>query len=247
MKLYLNNLIPHIKEFSQSLDRNEIFIDKPWVIIDENLNQQKYIFKRDGKLIMSLNGQVQIGKWELLSSAKSLLIDRIQDKILLNQNFIDPAIMILKKDGFKDDNFIMANELIIPDLDVTNYLKKLYYRKNNIAWTKLKTGEILEINNFTGTLFENRLTIEGESIADGKLEVANSQKKYLVRDSKLIYVLVNKKHETNRGTIFIEQQEFYEPTIGDLVFQENKPAPNGKYRVGFMRHITVENGKIIKY
>ena len=99
----------------------EIFVEKPWVIIDENQNIQKYIFKRNGELIMSLNGQVTVGRWEYLSSAKSLLIDRVQDKMLLNQNFIDPAVMILKKDNLYDDSLILANEILLPDLNVMNY------------------------------------------------------------------------------------------------------------------------------
>ena len=133
MNKYLTNLIQRLKEFSANLDKIEFFVDVPWVIVDENLNQQKYIFKRNGDLIMSLNGQVNIGKWELLSAARSILIDRIQDKILLNQNFIDPAVMILKKDGFNDENLILANQILIPDLNVTEYLKQLYYQKNKIV------------------------------------------------------------------------------------------------------------------
>ena len=67
MNHYINNILPRLKEFSESLDRKEVFIDHPWVIVDDNLNQEKYIFKRNGDLIMSLNGQVTIGKWEYLS------------------------------------------------------------------------------------------------------------------------------------------------------------------------------------
>ena len=89
MKEYISNIIPRLKDLSLTLDRKENFIEKPWVWLDEDNNQQKFIFKRNGELIMSLNGQAAIGKWEYISSAKSLLIDRIQDKILLNQDFIN--------------------------------------------------------------------------------------------------------------------------------------------------------------
>src|SRR5690625_2626021 len=99
MKLYLSNLLPRLKQFSQSLDQIELIVDQPWVFIDNNLNQQKYIFKRNGELIMSYNGSVTVGQWEYISSARSLLIDRKTDKILLNQNFINNAVMILKRDG----------------------------------------------------------------------------------------------------------------------------------------------------
>ena len=44
----------------------------------------------------------------------------------------------------------------------------------------------------------------------------------------------------------IEQIEFREPSIGNFVIKENEKAPDGRYRLGFMKHITVENGIIIK-
>lgn len=249
MKLFISNLIPRLRQFSESLDKKEIFVDIPWVIVDDDLNQQKYIFKRNGDLVMSLNGQVSIGKWEYLSTAKSLLIDRLQDKILLNQNFIDPVAMVLKKDGLKDENMILANENLLPDLNVANYLRRLYYEKNNIVVRKLETGECLELNQYyeawideTGT----KVTIEGESVPDGFVQLASSPKKYVIKDSRIVKVLVKKNYNSNKGKIIVEQGEFENPVEGDYVFQNENVAPDGKYRLGFMRHIVVKNGRIIK-
>ncbi len=47
MKAFLENLLPHIKQYSQSLDKAELFVDKPWVFIEKD-NQQKFIFRRNG-------------------------------------------------------------------------------------------------------------------------------------------------------------------------------------------------------
>lgn len=246
MKLYIENLIPKLKEFSQNLDKKEIFIEIPWVIVDDKLNQQKYIFKRNGDLVMSLNGQVTIGKWEYLSAARSLLINRIHDNILLNQNFIDPAVMILKKDGIKNENLILANEILLPDLNVVDYLKVLYYQKNNITVRKLRTGEFLELDNYKGWIDGNKVTIEGEPLSDGFVELAASERKYVIKDSKIIKVLINEQYDTNKGKIVVEQQEYYNLSNGDFVFQDNLPAPDGKYRLGFMSHILVVNGRIVK-
>ncbi len=247
MKNYLSSLLPRLKQFSQDLDKKEIFVDIPWVIVDEQQNQQKYIFKRNGDLLMSLNGQVTIGKWEYLSSAKSLLIDRIVDKILLNQNFIDTAVMVLKKDGLKDENLILANEILLPDLDVVRYLKNLFYKKNSIALGLLKTGETLEFNNYQGFIDGNKVTIEGDPVPDGVVEFAKTDKKLVIENSKIIRVLVKQSYDTNFGKIIIEQTENSSPSKGDFVYlDENVYAPDGKYKLGFMRHITVENGRIIK-
>ncbi|QHT67409.1 hypothetical protein GXP67_12575 [Rhodocytophaga rosea] len=258
MNYYINNLIPRLKEYSASLDKIEIFIDHPWVIIDENNNQQKYIFKRDGQLIMSFNGQVKIGKWEYLSYAKSLLIDRIDDKVLLNQNFVCPGVMVLKKDGFKEDHWILANETLIPDLDAAKYLKKLYYQKQNITVKDLKTGYLLELNEYDGigSLKNTRVSIDGENVSDGILEVKDDLRRWVVKDSKIHKVLVAYEYNSNLGKIIVEQEEYLDIQRGDTVYikktgglGETKMefAPDGKYNIGFLNNLIVKDGKIVKF
>lgn len=247
MKQYLSKLLPRIKQYSQTLDKKELFVDAPWVIIDEQQNQQKYIFKRDGELVMSLNGHVTIGKWEYLSAARSLLIDRNVDKILLNQSFIDPAVMVLRKDGSKEENLVLANEVLLPDLDVVKYLKDLFYQKNNIKTSLLRNGERLEFHNCSGVINENIVTIEGEPVPNGTVVLAKSGRKLLIKDSKIIKVIVRQSYDTNFGTIIIERGEDSYPSKGDFVYMEGEtPAYDGRYKLGFMKYITVENGRITK-
>ena len=247
MNIYLNNLLPRVKQYSQDLDKKELFLDIPWVIIDEQNNQQKYIFKRNGELVMSLNGQVTMGKWEYLSSAKSLLIDRIVDKILLNQNFIDSAVMVLKKDGTKDENLILANEIILPDLDIVRYLKNLFYRNNSIALGLMKSGENLEFYNYQGIIDGNKVAIDGKPVPNGVYEFAKSGDKIVIDNSNIIRVLIKQAYDTNNGVIIIEQTKNSTLAKGDFVFtDDNTYAPDGKYKIGFFKYITVENGQIIK-
>jgi len=125
---FVKSLLPRLKQYSKNLDQTSIFIDKPWIMIDENKDQHHYVFHKDGRLIMSLNGSVQIGKWEFLAGSNSLLIDRIKDSMLLNQEFIEDGLMFLKKDGLKDHFFILINKNVIPDLDYERYLKKMLYK-----------------------------------------------------------------------------------------------------------------------
>ena len=44
MQLYLNSLVKRLREFSETLDKKEIFIEAPWVIIDENQNPTEIHF-----------------------------------------------------------------------------------------------------------------------------------------------------------------------------------------------------------
>jgi hypothetical protein len=124
MNNYLNNIIPRLKRYSSSLNKKEIFIDKPWIFIDGKGNEHEYIFMRDGRLLMSLNGDVTEGKWELLPNEK-LLVNRITDQIMLQNMFVDDALMALQKSGSDEEPFVLVNKKRIPDLDTLKYLKRL--------------------------------------------------------------------------------------------------------------------------
>lgn len=245
LKNYIENLIPRLKKFSASLDKKEIFIDKPWIFVDEDDNLQKFIFRRNGELLMSLNGKVTSGKWEYIPIAKSLLIDRVSDKILLNQSFIDPAVMILKMDGSNGNNFILANEELIPSLNVDEYLKKLYYEKNRIVTVQLKHGIELEVLDYDGGVFDKkRVMIEGKLVPDSIFEHATYEKKYVIQNSRITRILVTVNYNTKKGLITIEQELHNSASVGDSVFLNNFPAPNGKYKLGFMHYIKVKNGLV---
>jgi hypothetical protein len=104
MQQYLKNFIPRLNQFSRTLDQIESFVDKPWIFIDEKNNKHTYIFQRDKSLIMSLNGIVEMGSWNYIPAAESLLIDRGTDKILLKHGFLDKAVMVLRTDNNKNLN-----------------------------------------------------------------------------------------------------------------------------------------------
>ncbi len=97
----LNNLVNQLKNYSATLEKANLLIDKPWTIIDEDNEIQRLIFKKDETLVLSKNGQAEIGKWDYFPEAKALLIDRGADKILCNEAYIDEEILILKLDGIK--------------------------------------------------------------------------------------------------------------------------------------------------
>ncbi|RAI86809.1 hypothetical protein [Algoriphagus yeomjeoni] len=131
MKNFLLNILPRVKTYSKELDIMEDIIDKPWVWITDNIAKEKLIFRRGGSLLMVQDGNVKEGKWELISSMKSILIDRTQDKILMNYAFFDKSVILLRKDGSENDIFAFVNEIEIPNLDYTSYLNDLLIHKNN--------------------------------------------------------------------------------------------------------------------
>ena len=132
-----------------SLKKKGILIEKPWALIDDDGEIQKLIFKRDKGLVLSKNGKVTEGSWDYYPEAKALLIDRVNDKLLLKEQFIDDNVLILKKDGTDNDFFALANENTLPDYNIPKYLNTLKCKEFKIEERKLINGNFIQIHNAT--------------------------------------------------------------------------------------------------
>lgn len=126
---FFKNIVPRVLAYSKDLDEKEIFVEKPWIFIDENSNHHEYIFMRDGRLVMSLNGIVTIGNWELMPN-KKLMINRVSDTIMLQKMFVNDALLLLQKSGTSEIPFTLINEKVIPNLDAVEYLESLESSKS---------------------------------------------------------------------------------------------------------------------
>ncbi|HUX53327.1 MAG TPA: hypothetical protein VMV56_02815 [Williamwhitmania sp.] len=135
MNEILNYYIKTFAEKSLSLKKKGILVDKPWALIDQEGEIQKLIFKRDNRLILSKNGKVKEGSWEYFPEAMALLIDRVDDKLLLKEQFIDENVIILKIDGTNNEFIALANENSLPDYNIPSYF-------NTIRCKELKIKEI---------------------------------------------------------------------------------------------------------
>ena len=156
---YVRNILPRIQKYSKSLDIQELYIDKPCVLMDGDTNYHEYEFCRDGRLIMSVNGQVQLGRWEYRESTQRLLIERPTDAILLQSAFVDNALMVLKKSGSNDLAFLLVNRSEVPGLDYETYLmnyvdrKGLVYSENEHAAQEDHTEDQPQRPEISFTLF----------------------------------------------------------------------------------------------
>ena len=252
MKLYINNIVNQLQRYNATLARTSLFIDKPWALIDDEFELQKLIFKENKELILSKNGQVQIGKWDYFPQAKSLLIDRNSDKILCNEAFINEGVLILKLDGTNNRFFILANENLIPDLDVKEYLKKLRYKKLNIIEISLFDGSILEverpIEQQESMKVGNYITVESEILNDGKYQLSKNNQFLEIANSKIKKILTEKTYSNpNNELIVIQQQYYYEIIKGDYVFMNGKQLNNAIIDFSKSKKIIVRDGMFIRF
>ena len=251
MKVYLKSIVKQLRNYSATLDKTSILIDKPWALIDDEFEMQKLIFKKDKELILSKNGQVQIGKWDYFPEAKSLLIDRNTDKILCNEAFIDKGVMVLKLDGTENRFFMLANENIVPDLDAKKYLKQLRYQKLRIAEANLADGTILEIqreeDQYERAQVGNTVSVDSETIDDGKYQLSE-QNKYIEIHKGKIYKILTETTYTNPDNqeIIIQQQDSWKIKNGDYVFMFGKQVENSILNFSKSKYLVVREGKVVR-
>lgn len=257
MKEYLKSWIPRIQNFSLKLDKLSKLYNQPWVLVNDLNDFIKIIFQEGGKLIVSKNGVVSYGGWELVSSANSILLDINNEKRLYNHQFIDKGLMILKLDGNSTDFFVLANQNIISDLDVLSYLTANYSilpSRNLKSSSKtnfekelvLQNGEILQIVKDLGYSGPTEVKINNKALIDGFYRLANEEIVYEIKESKIkMEYYIEKFRQENGEFIEVGGTVFSGITKGSPVWLEGNVAPNGIYKKGWFFSIEVRDGKII--
>jgi hypothetical protein len=123
MATYLQSLVQRLKHHSKSLSDTAGFIEIPWAFIDDTGTKVTYIFRRQGDILVSRQGNVTRGNWEYLPQIQSILIQAQGKEHIYNQALLlDSSIMVLRKDG-TEELFALANPDKIADLDILGYLE----------------------------------------------------------------------------------------------------------------------------
>lgn len=261
---FLKNIIPRIKTFSEELDSLTKLYDQPWVLMNdlEKKDFVKIIFNQDNKLLISKNGNVSTGSWQIFTTAKSLLLNIENNQTLYNQVFIDPGILILKPDGFSNDLFILANQNKIPDFDIIKYLEEKYLKKDNSINHKaeprkgslkiktekvlLQNGEELTISSDKYNRVRAKADINGIMPKNDFYRLKNEDVVYNIRNGEIINEFYLEKYQIgNDQTLEVAGCRINGIIKGNPVWVNGEIAPDGFYRKGWLSRIEVQNGKIV--
>ena len=142
MEQYIKNIIPNIKQYGMLLSHKEYFVNKPWKVINTKMDNIEYIFKKEGELMISNNGDVTKCKWELISSSK-IIIDTPQGIILFENLFYNKDILLLIKANKDEDLLILINEKVIIDRNPLLYLQELTNNERIYFIQQAITGVVL--------------------------------------------------------------------------------------------------------
>ncbi|MFA4868080.1 MAG: hypothetical protein WC623_07775 [Pedobacter sp.] len=143
MKTYISDIIPRLSKFSKELANVTLLAEKHWVAINPALAQKHmYIFRRNNELLISTDGHVEKGKWELIGN-NSLLLDIGSSSILFRHGFLDESILALKIDGRDEYAFFVAESKFNSGLNsieaVNDFLRKKYVEKPTVQYVEPKT------------------------------------------------------------------------------------------------------------
>ncbi len=123
--IFINNIIPRLRNFAINIEVREALVDKIWEIYDDPENLHDYQFLRDQRLIMTYNGDVKFGEWEILPGRR-LLIKRANDNpINLLYDFSIHGVVLMKKAGNNQTPFLLYDKNVIPDGNILEYLIEL--------------------------------------------------------------------------------------------------------------------------
>ena len=138
---YLKNIIPRIQNASKQLDQIEVFVNKPWVMIEEGSTDHiEFLFYHDKRLLVTKGGIGEWGKWELTPTNDRLILTYSTKTIKLQKAFIDDAIMAIKLSGSDDPTMLFINSDRIPDLNYRNYLNEVEKKIATIGMPDIVNG-----------------------------------------------------------------------------------------------------------
>lgn len=146
MEEYLRNILPRLRRYTSQLNRIEMFIERPWLKFND-INRVEYTFERNKTLIISTNGDAQVGTWELLSTGK-LLIQKPNGDEQLEPQFINDNLFILSKPNSDDHLSLLINERIInSNFSIENFINNFLTYQENRNQIKISSDSSVDWSN----------------------------------------------------------------------------------------------------
>jgi len=269
MLYYLIDIIPKIQAFSKKLDDASLLINQHWVSVNEIENiKTVFIFRPDAQLLISENGKIERAKWENIGS-NSLVIDRQFESYLFKHGFLDESVLALKVDG-TETYALFINETkfgkeINNKRDIIDFLEARYLNKRTenlgseyqgssnlndkrISTIQLENGGELVFypteKNQTNIIEGCTVLLNGNKPSNG-LYKSRQNKRFEISNGILVNEFYVEQHEQQNGEIIeIDNHRMQQTKKGNHVWVNNKPAPDGEYKIGFFSSVNVLNGLV---
>ena len=111
MKSFIfDQIIKKVKKYSENLDVKNILCEKPWIVFNDTGEKEVFIFRTDGTVLVTNNGEGVITTWEWIPTNQSLMIKRIEQEksiVILRPAFVNNTILALQLDGTEKYTFLI--------------------------------------------------------------------------------------------------------------------------------------------
>lgn len=107
MKTFFFGLIDKIKQGCIKVDIETILTQKAWFVLNDNGSRDTVIFKRNGKIVVSVNGNAKEYIWDLPIPGYLIIKHSELEGTLLVPVFINKDILIFQKDGTEECMFLI--------------------------------------------------------------------------------------------------------------------------------------------
>ncbi len=250
MKYYLQSFLPDLKRYSALLDNITILTEKTWTVSNGPSEFDRFIFKKNHTLVLVRKGEVTLGHWEYVPSAKALLISYTPtEKFFYQHGYLDRAVMILKKDAKDEQYLVLVDEQVIPHLDAKKYLEKLRYKKYNITTLELADQTNIEVArdyNDAPPCVGDKVFVAGQPLPDGQYQLKKSNELIEVKESRIARILTIREYQLLQGIVIEVQQQAHDNiSEGDRVQINGLPAPDGTYAFNDYRNLVIQGGKVV--
>ena len=125
MKSYIINKLNVLKSLNKNLDLTSCIKGAEWIALSSNKEDvEKYIFLKDDKLLISVNGKSSYSKWNYLKINSSLVIENAHEKILFKIVVCNSDIIVLNIDSTNKYCFLInskSKELVNPDYEMIQW------------------------------------------------------------------------------------------------------------------------------
>lgn len=150
MKNLFKGIISATKGITVKIENYNLIVDKVWFLIFEDKENTKttYILRsKNDELLISINGNINKGKWEYIKTSNCLLLEMdgiskiyqilyIRENYLIFQNDFDPTVVFFINKSYFKNKFAKAGsrlmDSILKDIGYHQFLSELQLYKNSI-------------------------------------------------------------------------------------------------------------------
>jgi|GEM_PF-2405556 len=250
-------ILQRINNLRNSVEVVSKFANTLWVVVADDEESMKLVFKQDGKLMISRRGTVSEGHYEPLLVANSIVITINGESRLYNHVYTDEGLMFLQLDDGDSKPFVMINNNLLEGKSPQEYLNETYMAPQKAKelhselaltlWTTLWKGSRTMWIYRSQT--SNRLFAYFKSniVKAGTYNFNNNGSTVLIvgelGEVEAFYRL--KTFRQKKGDSLAVHVNPVDGTInGCKVFIDDAPAPDGLYRLTWLKSLNVKNGLV---